>query len=260
MDQEHRWRLTKQQVLWGIAIAVVLVILVCVGYLYGVTLWDWLELLIVPAALTGSAIWFNWAQRQRELTLEERRANASRSIEERRSQDAALRSYLDQMSQLLIEQNLRSSQPDDEVRTLARARTLTVLWGLGPDHKRDLLQFLYEAGLINKGRPIITLDGANLMHGNLKGANLLGADLSGSHLLGADLSSASLIRTDLSGAYLRNASLDGTFLIGADLSGADLSDADLSDADLSDANVSEEQLSSCLSLRGAKMPDRSKHD
>jgi hypothetical protein len=110
---------------------VALIILVGVGYLYGNTLWDWLELLIAPAVLAGGAIWFNRSQRNRELALEERRAEEARTIEERRSQDAALQSYLDQISQLLIDHSLRNSQPGDDVRTLARARTLTTLWGLG---------------------------------------------------------------------------------------------------------------------------------
>ena len=135
--REHRQRPSNRQVLTGIAIAVALIILVGVGYLYGNTLWDWLELLIVPAVLAGGAIWFNRSQRNRELALEERRAEEARTIEQRRSQDAALLSYLDQISQLLIDHSLRNSQSGDDVRTLARARTLTTLWGLGSSSAVD---------------------------------------------------------------------------------------------------------------------------
>ncbi len=51
-----------------------------------------------------------------------------------------------------------------------------------------------------------------------------------------------------------------TMLVNADLSGADLSDADLSYVDLTGALVTEEQLAKCKSLKGATMPDGSKHD
>jgi hypothetical protein len=51
------WRPTIGQGLWMIRIAIVLSILV--GYGYGITLWDWLRLLIVPAAIAGAGLWFN---------------------------------------------------------------------------------------------------------------------------------------------------------------------------------------------------------
>src|SRR6516225_9351364 len=68
---------------------------------------------------------------------------------------------------------------------IARARTLTVLRGLDSSRKASVIQFLHEAGLIDKDRCII----------NLKGADLRGADLSN-----ADLSSATLDNANLSGA------------------------------------------------------------
>ena len=52
------------------------------------------------------------------------------------------------MSALLLVKDLRNSEEDSEVRTLARARTLTVLGRLGPGRKTAVMQFLVEAELI----------------------------------------------------------------------------------------------------------------
>ena len=45
------WRPTASQVLWGVRISLVLGILVLMGYPYGITLWEWAQLLIVPAVI-----------------------------------------------------------------------------------------------------------------------------------------------------------------------------------------------------------------
>jgi hypothetical protein len=57
-----RWRPTTTQLLWagGVAALAFLIIVIC-GYLFGwqwtglpkQTLWDWLQLLIIPAVLAG---------------------------------------------------------------------------------------------------------------------------------------------------------------------------------------------------------------
>ena len=89
------------------------------------------------------------------------------------------------MSSLLLERDLRESEEDSEVRTLARARTLTVLERMDPSRKRAVIQFLYEADLVlrNEGsqpitKPIISLDGADLEGAYLRAADLRKADLS----------------------------------------------------------------------------------
>jgi hypothetical protein len=46
------------------------------------------------------------------------------------------------MSSLLLEKDLRKSEEDSEVRTLAWARTLTVLGRMDPSRKADVMQFL----------------------------------------------------------------------------------------------------------------------
>ncbi len=222
------------------------------------TLWDWLGLLIVPLVLTVGGFVFAIQQDARQQRIEDQRAESERQLEEQRAQDAALQAYLDQMSQLMLERDLRSSEEGSEVNTLARARTRTVLAQLDGRRKGSVVQFLYEASLINKERTVVSLSlvdlrGADLTGLNVKGINLLEAELheanlSGAELHEADLSSAKLPKADLSdavlsdadlsGADLREANLRGAILSGARLSYTQLHEADLSGARLTDADLS----------------------
>jgi uncharacterized protein YjbI with pentapeptide repeats len=195
------------------------------------TLWDWLQLFIVPLALAAIGLWFSAQQEARQQQLEEQRA-----------QNAALEAYLDQMSQLMLEGDLLSSEADNAVRTLARARTQTVLGRLDSDRKASVVQFLYEASLINKEPPVLNLSdvdlrGANLSELNLRGVNLTGADLRGADLQGTNLSDAIL-----RGAILRKANLDPATLSGAEMDNADLKSADLSGATMNYANLYDAEL------------------
>jgi hypothetical protein len=106
------------RLLLALGIAAVLTVAVLIGYRYGITLWDWVQLLIVPAVIAGAGLWFNAQQRNREQRIAQARA-----------QDEALQAYLDGMSQLLTDKEcpLHMTTPGDRVNTVARARTLTVL-------------------------------------------------------------------------------------------------------------------------------------
>ena len=93
------------------------------------------------------------------------------------------------------------------MRTLARARALTVLERLDPSRKTAVVQFLVEAKLVQRvvgTGPIISLNGADL-----SGAYLFSSALSGADLERADLGQANLSDADLSWADLREADLDG---------------------------------------------------
>ena len=103
------------------------------------------------------------------------------------AQDTALQSYLDGMTKLIMDNNLANSKERDEVRTLANARTSTVLESLDPQHKRSVLNFLYSSNLIDAKTPVIKLssadlEGVDLRHDNLRNANLSGASLSYANL------------------------------------------------------------------------------
>jgi uncharacterized protein YjbI with pentapeptide repeats len=237
----------------------------------GMTVRDWLQLLIVPFALVVIGFLFTMQQDARQQQIENQRAEAERELAEQRAQEEALQAYLSQMSSLLLEKDLRTSEEDSEVRTLARAQTLTVLGRLDPSRKTAVMQFLAEAKLLQKaeGRgPIIKLSGADLSGANLYDVadNLSGADLSFADLSHAHLSGAYLLGADLSGADLSFADLSGAHLSGAHLRGAKLSRADLLGADLSAANltgafgVTKERLEGqASSLEGTVMPDGSIH-
>jgi hypothetical protein len=182
------------------------------------TLWEWVQLLsalAMPVVLALAGFWFTTQQEK-----------SGREIEEQRAQDAALQAYLDQMSTLMLDtdQDLRNSDADSEVQTLARARRATVIQRLDADRNRNVIRFLNEANLTGiSGQSSISL--------------LAEADLQGAHLEGVDLSTI-----DLNGAIL---------------GGAQLSEANLSYADLSGVEgVTNEMLEQqAKSLRSATMPD-----
>jgi len=297
------WQKNKWRVLSGIAIIVVLIALIIKGYSLdwtgfnghnksGKSLWDWMQLLFIPVVLAVAGFWFNHRERkaaelraENERKAEELRAKAEQKIALDNQREAALQAYLDRMAELLLEKNLRKSEMSDEVRSVGRARTLSVLPQLNGLRKRILIQFLHEADLLS----IISLRNADLSNailsfGDLKGTdlfnvNLTGADLKRARLSGIDLqnsylnkaklceadlsgsnlSHAELIKANLSGANLRGTNLSGANLKRAVLRGVDLSETYLYEVDLRGADVTDEQLEKAKSLKDAIMPDGSKH-
>jgi len=245
----------------------------------GMTVRDWLQMLIVPLVLVGIGFLFDTQQdaRQRAMEeqqrlVEERRAEAQQEVEEQRAQDTALQAYLDQMSLLMLEKDLHDSEAGSDVRTLARARTLTVLRRLDGVRKGSVVQFLAESDLIVKDSSVLDLTGADLREVILNDADLSGTELSGldfnpppydgpaqlfgTNLSDADLSHAILGATDLHNARLiradlSNANLGEAYLRGADLSGADLSNALLQDTFLYDPRFPED----AADLSGADLSD-----
>lgn len=223
----------------------------------GKTVWDWLQLLIVPIMLSLITVAFTWQQSERQQRIEGKRAQQAQKIEnlraeaerelaEQRAQHATLQAYLDQMGTLLLDRDLRNAGENSDVRRLARARTLVVLDALGSGRQNRVLRFLEETELIQARPPdqppIISLKYASLNNFKLFGKQLLrgtdltqaglsGAELSEAHLEGTDLSGAHLEEADLRDSYLNDAKLNGAYLYDTDLRGADMSGADLSDAE-----------------------------
>lgn len=258
------------------------------------TIWEWLELLVVPAAIAISALIYGSLERRNEQNIAEKRRKedretAQRQLEEdrriaeqqlaedrriadERAQEAALQSYLEQMSALLLDKDLRTSGNDTESRAVARAWTLTILRRVKGERKGVLLRFLYEADLIMKENKIVSLEGADLAGAKLIRVNLTGADLEGANLSlanlslanleGASLEKAGLGETNLIGAKLvaadlRDAHLEKARLAGAKLMGADLRDAHLLDANLRRANLEGADLAGAnlirVNLEGANL-------
>ena len=203
------------------------------------TLWDWLRLLIIPTVLALGAVYFNRAKSR---------------IAQERAQDARLQTYLKEMTELLLDKNLRKPDAGEEVRQVAQVQTLIALRRLDRERRTILMQFLRASQLVGTDEKSMIVDfrhidlsnadlsatplfRMSLRQTDLHETKLTEANLSGADLTRADLSGAKLTRADLSGADLSGAKLTRADLSGADLSGAKLHGADLSGAKLSRANL-----------------------
>ena len=91
----------------------------------------------------------------------------AQKLEAQGAREAALRKLFRASGKLLIDQPLRRASPGDNLGTVVRAQTLTVLERLDPDRKRILLQFQYESGLSCKDKPVVSLVAADLSRPDL---------------------------------------------------------------------------------------------
>jgi uncharacterized protein YjbI with pentapeptide repeats len=230
----------------GVALTVLIVLLTMgsasLGWtgFRGKTLWDLLQLLIVPLVLVGIGLLFEMQQADRQQAMEEQQ----RVLAEQRAQDEALQAYLDQMSHLLLEKDLLDSKEGSAVRTLARARTFAVMQRLDAEHNKTVARFLSESKLIEiDGTTISLLRGASLEHADLAGVDLRFADLSTADLQGANLHMASLKHANLSDVHLSRT----TDLTNANLEAADLKNADMRGAKLTNAKLKLTDFSADLS-------------
>lgn len=180
------------------------------------TLWDWLQVFLLPLIL-GIYTIVNSTQ---QITI----ANEQRKNE-------VFQNYTSAIQDLILSKGLLQSQPHDAVRVIATTQTAIVLRQIDKKQAAALLLYLYHLNLINTTNPIITLSNddfsnirlatyldasGKLIHVNLSNANLQGINLEGA---------------DLEGVILKHANLNDATLNGANLSNADLSDADLSQTD-----------------------------
>lgn len=213
---------------------------------------------------------------------EQQRTSAAQLLDQQRQ--ATLNGYLNDMSALVLRDNLTNSGPRAPVRAIAVARTATAVRGLDGIRKGELVRYLWEARLITTLRPVVNLAGVNLKeavfkdanlyqvdlsslslnNANLNGAALDGANLSASDLTGADLNGSDLIClshrssdhetracVNLSHAYLMDATLINANLSGANLARANLFSADVAGATLNGANLAGANLTGA-NLQGAK--------
>src|SRR5206468_11206746 len=133
------WQQIKRPLVIGIiSVSVFLVALIVIevrangtGFA-GKTLWDWLQLisvLAIPVVVGFGAVWFT--TRQGKVADAENKDN---------QRENALQAYVDKMSELLLHEKLRDSAEEDEVRKIARVRTLTVLRRLDAERRGNILQ------------------------------------------------------------------------------------------------------------------------
>ena len=232
------------------------------------TLWQFLDLLIIPLALAIIGFGFTAQQQARQTHIDTKRYERAQAVEEQRAQNAALQAYLDQMSQLILDSKLLEAEQGGPVHILARARTITAITQFDGENNQAVTRFLSESGLLRKQALLAKADledarlhKAMLQEANLAGTHLKGANLTDAVLLNAvffsaegkvdggiqattaelpkaDLSRAALLGANLSGCLLRDATLTDATLQSADLRSADLQGADLSHAVLQGAFLS----------------------
>jgi uncharacterized protein YjbI with pentapeptide repeats len=241
------------------------------------TLWDWLQLLIIPAVIAIGVTIFNHLFDKR-----------SREIASDQQQEAAMQDYLKEMSNILTSDKLGESGLGSLRNDIARTRTLIVLHGLDPLRKARVLRFLYETRLIiDNDKLFVNLSGANfsnlrihetklnskflqktgtrisLRNANLQEAIFRDASLEQVDLRSVCLENAYMSNVDLKitwlcnkacmkkarlngsnlyRACLREAQMEGVQLRGAYLREAHLQGANLQDADLRAANLKKAQL------------------
>jgi uncharacterized protein YjbI with pentapeptide repeats len=171
-------------------------------------------------------------------------------IADDQQQETTLKSYLDDMSDLLLNHGLRTAKSGDEVSQVARERTLTTLRRLKADRNKIVVQFLQDAHLIGTPNAVINFSNADLSGDDLRGARLGGVNLSGADLTNASLNDANLTQADLRDADLSNANLFHADLYDTNLSRAILRNATLTIAFLRDANLTNADLGSA-NLNGA---------
>ncbi|MFW5748738.1 MAG: pentapeptide repeat-containing protein [Chloroflexota bacterium] len=232
------------------------------------SLWDWLDLLIVPAFLAGAALWVNNQIRQREHAMERRRHREDTLRQADRYREETLQKYMDEMSDLVLTYGRNPSEALENIKAVATLRTVAALRRLDRPRRKELFSFLRHIDWLRGDMSIFEdaeMQGVDLEDANLEGAHLQGAvlerailkranlldamlqsanlaaaylsdanlslaDLTSANLNAADLTRADLIKTRLNGAYLNEALLVKANLTGADLRGADMADADLTGA------------------------------
>ena len=167
------------------------------------TLWDLVQLLVVPVLLVVIALSFNASQASRD-----------RSRDEEARREATLDSYFVQMSDLMLDGHLLNSKERSPVRQVARTITLATVRRLDGRRKGEDRRFLSEAGL---------LDGA----ADYRSPRYLSSggvvSLSGADLRGVDLASAVISPSPLH--YVNSRVLDTVVVLDGDLRGAIFDDA-----------------------------------
>ena len=253
----------------------------------GKTLWDILEILLIPAFLSAGVIWLNWKIRSTE----------KEKVEEQQ-REIALQMFIDKMS--IFVRGREDTPLNQRERILSRTYTITTLRMLDGFRKGILIQFLFEAGLLNiqTENPLnlrwadfsnsqmdylvllfsnfrgcymknasmknVFMRGSNLSRANLDCVNFQNAylkmtDFSNSSLVEANLDNAVLSYANFYAADLNSAIFSNSFLEGANFSFSNLMNTDFSNAKLFDVKFEGAQLKNCI-FDNASMPDGEIYD
>lgn len=166
----------------------------------------------------------------------EQQARDERATVPDAAREAALQEYLDKMTTLLVEKNLRQSASDSPLRASARAYTEALLSRLDKSRRALAVKFMAQSRLFGDD-PIVSLAKIDLSETDLSKIDLSGADLAGAELSGTTLIDAILVATDLRFAMLNRAKLFHADLRDAWLAAAHMNEIDLSQSNLEWANL-----------------------
>ena len=217
------------------------------------TLYDWLQLLIIPFVIAVAGYFINLTISRGEQAEREQRDKTERNIAFDRQRETILKDYIDKMSELLLHENLSTSSEGDEVRKVADFWTAYAFSRLATRQKVNVVDFLRISKLIEADK-IVDLSNCDLSKADYHNRYFKGLNFTGAYMREFDFSDSDMSNANLCRAYLADADLTN-----ADLTNADLTNAYLTNAYLTNAKVTPEQLAKTKSLRGAIMPDGSTH-
>ncbi|CAD0185982.1 hypothetical protein RUESEDTHA_02885 [Ruegeria sp. THAF57] len=237
----------------------------------GRTLWDVLNLLIVPFVLAVGGFLLNDISVKRQNEIQQQETLRQRERDESRLQTNALQAYFDAIGELQLEQSLGKVWVRPAVLAIARTKTQTIMREINRERQGLVVQFLKDANLIvhrqpatvvpfyqsNDCSPQSTTKADNRAFLSLEDTKLIGVSLAN-----ADLQAVELTEVDMREADLRNANLSSAILVNSDLRGANLSSANLIGAEMTGAYLVNTQLRGagltgailrCSFLRGANL-------
>ena len=223
------------------------------------TLWDLFQLFLVPLVLALVVVAFNVGQASTSQQLADQSQQKQTQLADQSQQEQVVNTYIDQMSNLLLQHNLHDSKLGDPIRAVAQALTLAALSRLDSAHKNIIILFLYRADVLKyhyyknketecgdpnvlKKRfsdelPIITLSQGNIAGVAINNLSLACIDLHNMHLEGSNFATSDLDRADLGLSFAMNADFSYASMNSANLYFLDLENAHLQRTKLQSANM-----------------------
>lgn len=231
------------------------------------TLWDWLDLLIVPTVLAIGAYIFNRraairdkereeAAKEREIQREAVAKQREKEWEEATRYEEILQEYLDDMSQLLMKEGLKAALRKRNKKAKSKQEDENEADGEPEEETETETDEELPVVDVARARTVSTLRrlkdpqrrrelldfllDAGLYSGEtalLRNAKMDGIDLEKTDLRKIDLRGASVRSANLKGANLAEANLVGAHMYWADLEGANLLEANLKGTKLGIANL-----------------------
>ncbi len=190
------------------------------------TLWDWLELIIVPISLSLIA----WFFKKSEIKTE-------KAISLEKNREGELYSFYDYVQNIHFSTDLNDNRTKEMVSVLASARAKVIIGNLDVKRKASFIKFLYEVGFINIDGPIIVFDrpdfsGINLDNNSLFKMTIRGADFSNSSFEFSTLSFSIFSGSCFSKSSFYFAQLQRAYFDWCEVDSADFSHANLEKASL----------------------------